>query len=408
MEDERKSSHRSLPTIGLDVGYDPGWPAGFNYIRNIVYTLSSLPEANRPRIRLFPLNHGTAGRLGDLARSDKVVIEAPRVAEPLRGVAYLARRAARKYLQPVLGRVLVPAFGRVDVTFPDWGRPLPGIPQIHWVPDFQHVHLPHFFSARELETRSRRVARIAATREVVVFSSLAAADDFRMLHPEAVATPEVWSFASAITQEARQASSDSLDLPDVFLYCANQFWAHKDHPTLFRALDLLAKKGIRPNLICTGLMNDARSPTYFEQITRTLKGSEASEQVRILGLVDRDDQIEILRRCVAVVQPSLFEGWGTVIEDAKAMGRPSIVSDLPVHREQVPDAIFFTPGCPSSLADAIESFLPSAEPGPDPEAEQRAAAITEERRKELGYRFLEICERALQIQREHPGAAPQR
>jgi hypothetical protein len=38
----------------------------------------------------------------------------------------------------------------------------------------------------------------------------------------------------------------------------------------------------------------------------------------------------------------LFEGWSTVIEDARGFGRPLIVSDIPVDREQADsDTIFF-------------------------------------------------------------------
>ena len=33
--------------------------------------------------------------------------------------------------------------------------------------------------------------------------------------------------------------------------------------------------------------------------------------------------------------PSLFEGWSTVVEDAKACNKHIILSDLPVHYEQV-------------------------------------------------------------------------
>ncbi len=43
----------------------------------------------------------------------------------------------------------------------------------------------------------------------------------------------------------------------------------------------------------------------------------------------------LLAHAVAVINPSRFEGWSSSVEEAKALGKPLIVSDIPVHREQV-------------------------------------------------------------------------
>ena len=43
-----------------------------------------------------------------------------------------------------------------------------------------------------------------------------------------------------------------------------------------------------------------------------------------------------MRKAMAVIQPSLFEGWSTVVEDARALGKPMILSDFPVQIEQDP------------------------------------------------------------------------
>ena len=55
----------------------------------------------------------------------------------------------------------------------------------------------------------------------------------------------------------------------------------------------------------------------------------------MLGFIPKPDQIRLMREAVAVVQPTLFEGGpgGGSIYNAIALGRPVIVSDLPVNRE---------------------------------------------------------------------------
>jgi hypothetical protein len=80
-------------------------------------------------------------------------------------------------------------------------------------------------------------------------------------------------------------------------------------------------------------------------------------QVKFLGFIDRAEQLLILKNSIAVIQPSLFEGWSTVVEDCKAQNHNIILSSLPVHKEQISEgAIFFNPYEPQDLANSIRNF----------------------------------------------------
>ena len=95
--------------------------------------------------------------------------------------------------------------------------------------------------------------------------------------------------------------------------------------------------------------------------------------MRILGLIPRVDQIQLMRRCLAVIQPSLFEGWSTVIEDARALGKPMLVSDFPVHLEQnPPHTYFFERHNPDQLASLMYEKFYHLQPGPNIEEENVA------------------------------------
>ena len=391
-------SGRGRLRIGLEAGFDPGWPAGLMYVRNLVYALTSLETSDQPAIRLLPLNNGSVDKVSDLARYGAVEIATP-AAKTKRGIelALFARRLKRRFVQPLVGRTLDDAFRDLDVTFPDFGRPLPGVPQMHWIPDLQHVHLPHLFEADDLARRNARVEAVAAMSDVVVFSSESARDDFLELHPRSPAKARVWRFCTTLT-EAESGGRDPHDaygLPPHYLYVANQFWAHKEHLTLFEALRLLRDSGVRPAVVCTGVMDDSRDPGFMPRVRSFIRDNDLGDQVTLLGVVPRNDQIEILRHSAAVVQPSRFEGWSTVLEDTKAIGRPTIASDIAVHREQVPDAVFFEVGSAESLARVIEENIGDLDPGPDPEAEGRAAVAAEARRREAGERFVEIAMEAV-------------
>jgi len=77
-----------------------------------------------------------------------------------------------------------------------------------------------------------------------------------------------------------------------------------------------------------------------------------------------------MRAAALIIQPSFFEGWSTSIEDCKALGRPLLCSNIPVHREQVPDALgFFDPKKPEMLGDLLAEFYGDLEPGPSVSSE---------------------------------------
>jgi glycosyltransferase involved in cell wall biosynthesis len=99
-----------------------------------------------------------------------------------------------------------------------------------------------------------------------------------------------------------------------------------------------------------------------------------------------------MRRALAIVQPSLFEGWSTVVEDARALGRPCLLSDLAVHREQdPPGARFFDPRSPEALAELLAEVWEKWPAGPDFEEERYAHARALVRLDRVGLRFLEIA-----------------
>jgi glycosyltransferase involved in cell wall biosynthesis len=67
---------------------------------------------------------------------------------------------------------------------------------------------------------------------------------------------------------------------------------------------------------------------------------------------------------VAIVNPSLSEGWSTNVEEARALGVPMVLSDIAVHREQAAGcAVFFDPDSAGSAADALQRALAGASVG---------------------------------------------
>ena len=83
------------------------------------------------------------------------------------------------------------------------------------------------------------------------------------------------------------------------------------------------------------------------------------DEFKLLGMIPYPHMVALMRASMAVVNPSLFEGWSTTVEEAKAMGTPMLLSDIPVHREQMGmNACYFSTDSPQSMADAILQCKP--------------------------------------------------
>jgi len=65
-------------------------------------------------------------------------------------------------------------------------------------------------------------------------------------------------------------------------------------------------------------------------------------------------RLVIAGACVAMINPSLYEGWSTSVEEAKSMGKTILLSNIAVHREQAPvRGLFFDPRNVEELAEKL-------------------------------------------------------
>lgn len=371
--------------IGIELIDDPAWMGGTLYLRNLAICLSRLPAREQPIVRLIGAPHVTSSFLAEWGHLP--IFKSAAETLPSKIFRYLGMTS--KVSNPV------------DVVYPGFGAQIPGAVTVRWIPDFQHRYLPHLFSAEEIAARNQSIGEIAAQPGIVVLSSEVAADDFRRFYPGHQAIPQVWHFCSLLdtTKSASHSPIKKYRLPEKYLYLPNQFWAHKNHLTVLKALVRLRDQyGIIIPLVCTGAQADRRNEAHFAGLMQFIKEQDMVSQVYLLGLIERSEQIDILRHAAAVVQPSLFEGWSTVVEDVRATGRPIFLSDLPVHREQSPErCVYFNPETEEQLALALASGWNGLRPGPDPVAEQKARENLEDRILNSARVFCDIACMALDI-----------
>ncbi len=268
-------------------------------------------------------------------------------------------------------------FLEIDFYFPSVSDILSFGCYASWIPDFQHKYLSHLFSEKEIIDRDEQAQRVSELSPIVVLSSNDAEKDFRLFYPDSKSKLFVLPFYSLPKDEWYAGEPDRVaekfGLPDRFILCCNQFWAHKNYKCLFEAVSILHLEGKEVHLVCTGLTEDYRNPKFFEDLLSYVKSTGTDLFIHILGRVSREDQIQLIRKSVLMVQPSLFEGWSTVVEDARALGKAIILSDLDVNKEQAPEfGVFFDRHSPRDLANKIWQCFSSLESGPILMNEQHA------------------------------------
>lgn len=327
--------------IKLGINYQVGdsWVGGKYYLVNLVRALGNLNESEQPSIYLIASNR-------------KIFKEFQRDT----GYKYLTFFKAAKffrwkekllsYFQDVTGINLSPKI--IDVIYPNPSEYIVRISKknLFWIPDFQEIYYPHFFSAENLKKRKEFVERIINQKYHLILSSESVKNDFLSLYPDSKIRLSVLPFAVSNISEiflSQEQLSEKYGINDKYFALPNQLWIHKNHLLVFRAIKNLKERYPDIQVICTGKEFDSRDTEHPLKLKKFIKENYLEKNILMLGFIDRKDQLSILKNSIALIQPSLFEGWNTSIEEAKALNKYVIASDIDVHREQLDgiEAVFF-------------------------------------------------------------------
>jgi glycosyltransferase involved in cell wall biosynthesis len=365
--------------IGIIEMGGEGWIAGLLYLQTAIRALNLLPDDERPELHLLAGPRSSGGVDSEVRIEARHAFGYRRAMPFTRRVGAIGMTLAHRRRPLSLERMV--SEHHVDVVWPAQGTLGPAfpVPWAAWVPDFQHKQLPEFFDAAARRERDRRFSDIARDAPQVVVSSCDARRDllrwFPVVEPDRVSVLPFATIPSPdwYTPDPGQTAA-KFQLPEKYLIFPSQFWVHKNHALLFEAVRLLRDGGLGDVcLVCTGFTGDDRDPEHFARLEAWLQRHELSGNVRILGLLPRPQQIQLVRAAAAVVQPSLFEGWSMLVEDARTLGKRIYLSDLAVHHEQQPDdAVFFPRHEPEALAEAIAADWPGLRAGPDLQKERAA------------------------------------
>jgi glycosyltransferase involved in cell wall biosynthesis len=337
------------------------WLGGVNYFRNLLGAIELLPQQRIAPVIFSSSSVPVASLLGvsqfELHKLSLLDRGSP---------GWVARRLMRRLSSRdfLLEREL--RLRRIDViSHSGHLGPHAAVPVIGWIPDFQHRRMPAFFRARERRIRDSEYMELCRNAACVIVSSRTALADLSEFCPDAMPKARVLRFVAHVpdtsTLPSRQELQEKYGFSGSYFLLPNQFWGHKNHEAVVDALALLRKQGIDARVLATGNTRDQRQPERFNWLIERVRSRGVGEQFRPLGIVPMNDLMGLMWHCLAVINPSRFEGWSTSVEEAKSMGKPVLLSDISTHREQCPPGgSFFDPDDAQALASLMGSAWASA------------------------------------------------
>lgn len=372
--------------IGIVYAYDENWIGGTYYYQNLIQSLNLLPDAEKPHLVILSNNTASFSSVKEL--------NYPYITyQNLNEEKFFWVKYTNKVLRKLFPKLKLPErkinYG-IDVLFHPSEVRIPNTIEKHlyWIPDFQEVYLPHLFSSDYLDFRKKTQQELLFQGKHVLFSSTDAYNDFKKLYPEAksrsyvvnfsVFHPDIKALDSNLLREKYQIAKAP------YFFSPNQFWMHKNHLVVLKAAKKIKEEyNFKFQILFSGKEYDSRNPNYFEELKKFVSDNELQDTIKFLGFIDRAEQLCFMKNALAVIQPSLFEGWSSVVEDAKAMNQNIIVSALDVHKEQLGNkGYYFNPESEDELVKQMVLFLTNDIAKPE--------FNYEEKRGLFGEKFMEV------------------
>lgn len=344
--------------IGLYYNYNKEWIAGTYYILNIIKALNKLSEEEKPFLVIF-------------YNSDSEISLVKELSYPY--ISFYKFKTYSNFIYRIVNKIA--KLTGFDTVFYDrkpsqmlkkyypYNYQLKGFSEnFVWIPDFQEHFYPEFFSLVEVASRKKNHAITAVSGKNIVFSSEDAKENFIRFYQNNTCKLHVLKFASVLLDTYTKIPIESLllkyNIQKPYFIISNQFWKHKNHITVLKAIVEIKKLNNTLCFVFTGKPKDIRDKNFFKELVDFCEEYNLNNQVKFLGFIDREEQLQLMNNSEAIIQPSLFEGWSTTVEDAKFLNKFVILSDIPLHKEQTKDnVIFFSKQNEKELASLILEFV---------------------------------------------------
>ena len=210
--------------------------------------------------------------------------------------------------------------------------------------------------------------------------------------PEVV-PPYVWE-RRRLTAPEMDSILGRFELPERYVFYPAQFWRHKNHTSLVRALYRIRQEhGEEIPAVFVGAPKEA-----FGEVMALIQRLGLSRQITYLGYVSDEEIVALYKRAIALVMPSLFSVSSIPVAEALALGTCCVCANVAPLPEQVGDAgLLFDPADEKDIAEKVWRIWTDDDLRRDLLAKGRAQAEEGYRPEVFRQRWREVLREAIDI-----------
>jgi hypothetical protein len=203
---------------------------------------------------------------------------------------------------------------------------------VNWIPDFQFLDFPHYFSLINKISRYFYLRLQIKFSDIIILQSKVDKIRLTKMHPKYKVKYFLWQFYEPIKSSNQNYSIKNI--PSKYFLYPHQMWKHKRHDLL---LDFFSKYS-EYNLVLTGQLIDVRDKKYTENIKNII--NRGHKNIFTLGKVSSNTLVYLMKNSTAILNLSEYEGWSSCVEEAISFNIPLILNTLPINIEQIPEAFY--------------------------------------------------------------------
>ncbi|MDI6704404.1 MAG: glycosyltransferase [bacterium] len=221
-----------------------------------------------------------------------------------------------------------------------------GIPYIMTIFDLQHRLQPNFLEVsadgiwEEREYLYKNATKHASA--IIVDSEIGKEDviNFYQIPQERVKVLPYVSptyILNGISEVDKRDIIRKFNLPEHFIFYPAQFWPHKNHINLVKALHLIKMKW---GEVISAVFVGSRQERWgeFDRVMNLVRDLKMENEIKYLGFVSEKEMIALYSTAIALVMPTFFGPTNIPPLEAFSLGCPVITSNIRGIREQTGDA----------------------------------------------------------------------
>lgn len=236
---------------------------------------------------------------------------------------------------------------------------IPSIVPVHDIHHKLHPELPEVTKFGQWQKREYAVKKIIKSSYKILVNSKTCGSDLVEIYganPRKI-VPVPCPPPAYLRNELKKATQQSsLKLPKRYIFYPAQFWPHKNHANLVRAMKILREEMAEDiDLVLVGSRQDLWGE--FDRVNDLIKELGLENNIHILGYVENSDMPLLYRNSEMVAMPALF-GFTYPAFEAWQTRRPLLYSNSRDAKEQIGRAaLLVNPYDPQDIAEKIRRLI---------------------------------------------------